>query len=287
MAKPQAHSLALKNRAALLAQFKTLRASITGTGAATKLGTFERFLKSGRAAINMTIPGCARFLASGKWLNMYEVVQMNTGATSGPKVRRMLRERLKEWYGPRVMLDRLLRFRRDTHYAALNLGGGGPDYGKCCVRLRPSRAMFQHATIFAGDPLRVGFNDAGRKVLSDGEFFERFAVHADVAALTGVHNPQLLTDQIIIDKQTLVALLEDKETLVEIHVHGAVKRDDIEVIAMRKTDLISLEQRSRAYEKNPPRKTSRRKEAKQYNEVRSFNYLRKLTDTYGLQLIGE
>ncbi len=164
-APPRSYVLAKNTRDELLRRYACVATSLSGDGVKTRLGTFESLMMNGCPAINMTLPGCVRFLESGRWLNIYEVVALQVKARQGPAFERVLRRKLGIWYTPPKDFEKLLKFRRDTHYAALNLGGGGPDYGECCVRLGTT-APLQFSTTFAGDPLRVAIDEKCKRVLS-------------------------------------------------------------------------------------------------------------------------
>jgi hypothetical protein len=223
------------------------RVTTSGAGAATRLRTFESLLGRAKPAINMTLPACVRFLETGVWLNVYEKVAIDLGVPSGPDFDNAVREKLGQWYAPRQALERLLRFQSDTRYAALNLGGPGPDYGDWCVRLAQP-AIVQFATVFAGDPLRWVFDEHHKQVLSDTDVLHRFATHDDRTALAANHSGQMLFAELILNETTMRTLLEDRETLVEVHIHGKVTPNDVDEIAVRKSVFDKLSRLSLDYE---------------------------------------
>ncbi len=171
----------------------------------------------------MTIPGCIRFLETGQWLNVYESVALKIGVSHGPEFDDALREKLGVWHGPRTTLDRLMGFRKDTHYAALNIGRMRTSDGKCCVRFGPATPLV-FATCFAGDTLQVVFDENAVFVLSRDEILEQFSTYAHGVALSTVYHQRLLANATIIDKDMLVEMLDDRETLIEVHIHGSVRR---------------------------------------------------------------
>jgi hypothetical protein len=280
--EPRAYALAEARRAELIRKYNALLSSLSGDGVATRLRTFESLLAGGSPAINMTLPGCIRFLETGKWLNVYEVVALKVGKRDGPEFVREVRKKLGEWHLPRMEFERLLKFRKDTHYAALNLGGTGPDYGECCVRFGPT-APLRYSTIFAGDPLRVIYDDQGNQVLSDEEILGRFSVYELRVALAAITNPIYLARQRVIDRQGLMRMLDDRETLIEVHLHGAVRRDHATEIAIQPDFFMSLGRRCLEYEDAP----THARAAKKYSRVRALKRLLQLTDSYGLRLRGD
>lgn len=281
-AQPKSYTLAQTKRSALVRRYTKVVASLVGDGVKSRLKTFESMLKNGCPAINMTLPGCIRFLESGHWLNVHEVVALNVKASQGPDFDRELQRILGPWYKPRIDFERLLEFRRDTHYSALNLGGAGPDYGECCVRFGSS-APLEFSTIFAGDPLRVAFDDDGNRILSDDDVLARFAIYCDRAALAAVANPAFLDSMPIIDRDSLIRMLDDRETLIEVHLHGSVRREHATEIAIQRDFFLSVGRRCLEYEEA----SRHEREAKKFSKVRAFKRLLQLTDWYGLKLLGE
>lgn len=246
-AKPRAYRLALDQRPGLIAALETLKSNLSGDGASARLETFNTIIRGGLPAINMSVAGCVRFLETGRWLNIHEVVARELGHSREPEYSEALQEKLGEWHSPRVDLETLLRFRRDTHYAAVNIGGAGPDYGHCCIRLGGDLSL-EIATTFSGDPLRVAFNDVGTRVMSDERVLERFATYDDRAELAYVHNFNVMEDQLVIDERKLIQILENRETLIEIHIHGKVTRDHVIEIGIRPDYYDSLTKRCLDYE---------------------------------------
>ena len=94
---------------------------------------------------------------------MYEAVALKIGKSKGKEFHDAMKKKLGSWYRPRRRFDRLLKFTHKTHYAALNLGSGGPDYGEFCVKFGPSTPL-EFTTCFAGDPLRLIFDDDGNEL---------------------------------------------------------------------------------------------------------------------------
>lgn len=271
--QPKAYLLALQGSAGLRHRYDALCQRLSGDGVRVRIRTFDELICSGRAAINATLSGCVRFLEHGSWLNVYESIALDPKTASGAAFRKAVREKLGEWYKPRVTFERLLKLSQLSHYASLNIGGGGPDYGPCCIRL--GRALdLGLATTFAGDPLRVVFASDGTRQMADRRVLDRFAVFGDRGPLAAVHNESALTTTLALDEEAVIALLENRETLIEVHVHGPVLVADVEEITMRTSMAVSLEKRCLDY------KTASRRErkGKRFDDVRAFKRLLKLID---------
>lgn len=283
-AQPRAYWLALKQRPHHEAAYDAIKARMVeaGDGALARVRTFEKLLGRARPAINMTLAGCVKFLETGRWLNIYEKVALKVGASNGPAYERALKDNLKEWYQPRQNLEGLLRFRRDTHYAALNIGGGGPDYGDWCVRLDRGIPI-RFATTFAGDPLQWVFDDDGNQVLTETEVLQRFATRDDLSALAAVHNEDTLFADAILDEVTLRNLFDDRETLIEVHIHGRVSSRHAVEIGVRRTIFEKLARLCLDYEDA----TTRGKRAKRFKNVRPYKKLLKLVDEDATILIKQ
>jgi hypothetical protein len=181
-----------------------------------------------------------------------------------------------------MTFEKLLRFRRDTHYAALNLGGTGPDYGECCVRLNADTPL-RFATSFAGDPLRVVFDDGGTAVLSDSGVLERFSTYTDRAELAAVAYPRFLTSMPVVAKTALAKMLDDRETIIEVHIHGTIRRKHVLEIAIQPDFFASLARRCLDYEDA----TVEARRAKLYDNVIIFKQLLKLTDLHQIRIQAE
>src|SRR3989442_7083795 len=123
-AQPQAYLLALKQRERLAQKYKSLQRELRPIGCHARLRDFIAFVQTGCPGINMSVVNCVRFLESGEWLNVYEATAKAT-RVRGILLDQKIRKRIRTWYLPRRAIERLLRFRRNTHYAALNLGGPG------------------------------------------------------------------------------------------------------------------------------------------------------------------
>ncbi len=281
-AKPKPYTLALRMRSSLANRYKSFAASLAGDGVKSRLQTFESMLKDGRPAINMTLNGCIRFLESGSWLNIYEKIAIKVNAKKGPKFNRELRRALGEWYEQRIDFERLLKLRRDTHYSALNLGGAGPDYGECCVRFGSSVPL-KFSTIFAGDPLRVAYDADGRRVLSSDEILARFAIYRDRAALAAVANENFLKSMPIIDRGKLIQMLDDRETLIEVHLHGSICRQHATEIAIQEEFFLKIGRRCLEYELAREHERA----SKKFSQVPALKRLLQLADLHGLKIRGE
>jgi len=182
---PAAYTLAKTKRGHLLAIFKKLELGFRRQGRNAQLLEFVGFVQKGEVSINMSVASCMRFLEQGEWLNVFEATKKETGAT-GKLLEGKIRKRLRAWYLRRRAIERLLKFQRDTHYAALNLGGpGATRYGICCVMF-DIETDHRYATALAGDSLRSVFDSSGRRVLSNDETLALFAIREDATRLAAV-----------------------------------------------------------------------------------------------------
>lgn len=274
---PSSYELALEQRPRHLAAYHALgrRVEGEGDGAAARLRTFEALIARARPAINMTLLGCIRFLESGRWLNVWEKVAIDLGTSRGPAYEAAVGSEMGGWLRPRATLERLLRFQRDTHYAALNLGGTGPSYGDWCVRFDHS-GVLRFATSFAGDPLRWVFDEDGNQVLSDDDVLTRFACHDERVALAARHNEHLLLGNLLVDEDLMRTLLEDRETLIEVHIHGEVLAEHAVEIGVRKGVYDRLARLALDEEAAEPRARA----AKRFRHAALFRRLLRLVDDH-------
>lgn len=249
-------------------------------GGRARLLTLEDMVGRGKAAINASLSGCVRFLESGRWLNVYEMLRLDPKTGSGAVFRQALRKKLGEWYGPRRKFERLLRLSQESHYAAINIGGGGPDYGPCCIHIDNS-PFLTFATAFSGDPLRVIFDTGGKQRMSDAQIMSRFATFSDRAVLAAVHSEQDLLRSTVLDEDSVIAILENRETLIEVHIHGEVNISHAVEITMRKSFAASLERRAIDDYEHASREE---RKARRFDDVRTFKRLLQLADQHGLRL---
>lgn len=277
--QPHPFDIACTQSSSLQQKYDLVLSTTSNPGDATRLRTFEAVIQQGCPAINMTLAGCIRFLESGKWLSIYEAIALEVGGANGSKFEKALREKLGDWYQPRTEFDRVLGFRTDTHYAALNIGGCGPDYGECCVRFGRMPRL-RVATCFVGDPLQVVFDEDGVQLLSRDEVLDRFSAYLHRTKLATVHIYHKLPTCIPVNLDALIEMLDDRRTLIEVQIHGAVRREHAVEIALRSEFFDELARCCVDFEGVPDRD----KMAKQFARVRLLKRLLKLTDQYGLRL---
>lgn len=234
---PPAYKLAAARRRNFRKSYSELQTRLKHDGCGAQLIEFVSFVKSGQASINMSVASCVRFLETGVWLNVFEAIRKETGAT-GKLLEAKVRRRLRYWYVRRRAIERLLCFQRDTHYSALNLGGPGASrYGPCCVLLRTTHEH-KFATAFAGDSLRALFDASGKRVLNDDEGLSLFSVRDDASRLAAIRcRHEIAASRPGVDPLRLRGLLENSDSLIEIHLHGPVRRAHIEAVLMARSDL--------------------------------------------------
>lgn len=214
-----AYTRAYSGRRTLKASIRRVKAQLRTEGCDAQARAFaDLVLRHGRPGINMSVGRCIDFLTSGSWLNMYEAIAFETGFHGRAyvtAVRTRLRKGGIDWYTRRRYIERLLRLGRDTHYAAINLGGSGPyrRYGDCCVLL-DLKQWRGRATCFAGDTLLTCFDLDGRQQLSADQILQRYAVIEDwqrLALFRHVESLRLLRQQAPgFDPQLLRTMVEER-----------------------------------------------------------------------------
>jgi hypothetical protein len=231
---PQAYRLAYSLRPNLLKRFSELEEQLSKQDALDRLFAFEYLVEHGSAAINMSLPCCVDFLRSGEYLNIYELVAKETGK-SKRALEEEVRRRTSPWYDQRRKIDGLFKFRRDTHYASLNLGGPGPErYGVCCV-IFDIKHWAPYHTCYGGDSIRACFSSNGMQVVEDMEVLQKFGIGEDAYRIAGVVHRQYLQAGLPgFDQSELRGILEASDSLLEFHLHGSVRREHaIRVIMSR------------------------------------------------------
>jgi len=254
---------------------------MTNAGRMSVLRSFRAVLERRRVAINMKIPKLARFLEEGRYLNVYELTAKKTGAT-GAELAAAVELQLTSFSNQRLAIDRLFSFGTDAHYAALNLGGAGlTRYGDACVVFRPG-AWSACSTCFAGDSIRLCFSAAGNLAASEAMVLGDFAPGEDAVALAVVaHAADLLEGTAIcVDPVKVRRHLETGDLAIEVHLHGAVTRDEIAEVIMEQKKLEELEAISRKYDLLlPPRPFA-------YDIVPEFRRTQALLEDHGIPLVG-
>jgi hypothetical protein len=228
----QSYQLAHSMRGQLLRRFQIIEQQLSRDGYKNILNAFQACILGGTACINMSIPTLNRFLKTGRWLNIYEAVYKETGKT-GDSLEKEVSRRIPNWYKQRRTIDNLLRFRRDTHYASLNIGGPGAHrYGVCCVIFDLSHWAPYH-TCFGGDSIRACFDAQGSQVLMDHTILENFGIGQDVYQVAVIkHQEYLRQTKPGLDPNELRDILEASDSLIEFHLPGPMTRDHIVRIVM-------------------------------------------------------
>ena len=279
---PRAYALSKRGQAALVAKLHRLEYELSLSHASHRLVGFLQIINSGFASINMSLANCVRFVETGQWLNIYEAEAVRTGK-SGAALFRHVQRKIPKWFNRRRTIERLLRFRLDTHYASLNVGGAGPTrYGVCCVELDP-KLCEPYCTCFSGDTLRAVFDEYGTRILGDDEILEKFAAHGDIAALAAIGWSHLLSSESPAISEGLVKnALEASDSVIEIHVHGPVYRTHVRRVVMERKDLDSLWdltcRSERFHGRNPPQ---------EFDAVPHFKRLLNLLEIHGIPLVTE
>lgn len=241
------YQLAMKGRPALVARVETLIKALNGAGCDAATYAFLHFLTDrGQAGINMSIRNCLRFLKSGAWLSIYEAVHEETGKV-GDELEVAVRQRLEakgvDWYERRKHIEKLFRFDHHTHYAALNVGGEGAQrYGDCCVLIDWPR-WSSISTCFGGDTLREHFTTEGELLAVDTEMLQLFAIGKDLDKLALIKHEQSLRMHAKppsgpplyppgFNQAQMRNVMEGDDSLIELHLHGAVTDADVRAIVM-------------------------------------------------------
>ena len=181
----------------------------------------------------------------------------------------------------RLAIDRLFRFRRDTHYASLNLGGNGPHarYGVCCATFALSHWLPFH-TCFAGDSILACFDASGHRALTREGALDRFATGEDLSRLAVLRFENFLRRQRI--RPDLVAMrarIEGPETMIELHLHGPVTRNQISEVRMPRDRYEQLSGLSEELARDPSSL------ARELDPARAFDQLRKALVRHQIPLV--
>lgn len=218
---------ARKSDALLAKRFAAEKTRLSKTQGKATLKEFIARLDAGYPAINMQIGTLVSFLTNGRYLNTYEAAESQAKNEKRP-IHELLRQKLGKWYDARLKTDRFLGTRFDTHYAFRSIGGTGPkEYGPCCVVLSKS-LLAPCGTAFAGDSLRVIFDTKLRPFLTKGQAFEQLSTAAFATKLAVVtHKAFIEASDAGIDLRQLTNRLESRDGLLELHLHGPIRREDI------------------------------------------------------------
>jgi hypothetical protein len=275
---PDAYTLAAGQRTQLLQRLQSIEARMMSTGRMAVVRSFRAVLERRRVAVNMKIPEFVRFLEEGQYLNVYEFISKKTGATGAELAAAVERTRFGS---QRLAIDRLFSFGNDAHYAALNLGGTGlTRYGDACVILRQT-AWSARSTCFAGDSIRLCFSATGEVAVDEAAVLRDFVPAEDASVLAVVAHADLLDDSAIcVDPTEMRRRLEAEDLAIEVHLHGAIMRDQIDEIIMGRKKLHELEALSRKYDALPePRPFA-------YDIVPEFRRMLALLDDHEIPLVA-
>lgn len=221
-----------------------------------------------------------RFLDTGQWLNYFQAVARETGLT-GRDLEQEVVQRLGELGPPRLAIERLFRFPRDIHYAALNLGGPGPvaRYDKCCVVFDLGR-WEEVYTCFAGDSIRAGFDGAGHPATTRELLLARFAAGKDLSCLAVVQHAAFLEEHgLCLDLGTVRRLLEGEDTMLELHLFGTVDRKHILEVRLPQAEYERLCELGRRLDKAPG------STAREFDSVPIFRELLRRLERYEVPLV--
>ncbi len=252
-----AYALALTVRARLKRRVADLQQDLETKDCTPVLRAFDDLVRrTPHVGINMSIASCLRMWRYGAWLNIYEATGRDAAhndETMEEELRRRLHTDGRDYFARRHAVEQLLRFTRNTHYAALNVGGPGvARYGKCCVLFDLSR-WEPHATCFAGDSLRTCYNLKGERILSDEEMLDLFAVGDDWWDATIVRHAgfleQLGEERRGFSRSRARRQVESSNAPIELHLHGPVTVDQVCKVIMSEQDATELWDQYFAWEK--------------------------------------
>jgi hypothetical protein len=274
-----AYRVACGRRNDLVAEFQAFQEEMESLGKSGALRSFEAIFARATAAINMKIPVLVRFLKTGLWLNIYEFTAWTTGL-KGQDLLDEVARRLGLLAGARTKLDTLFRFRRDTHYASLNLGGAGARrYGTCCV-VFDLHHWSPFVTCFCGDSIRACFSERGDQVLEDDEILRLFSVEEDAPKLAALRHSEYLGKQdFCVDQAEVRDIIEADDSLVEYHLHGPVRRELIREVRISRSDYRHLRDLMERYD---PVRSPKRWE---FDKVEPFRDVLALLDRYDIPLV--
>lgn len=237
---PPAYALAMAQRERLLSRVSALESELGTSGRSAPVSVMRDLVERARFSINVSLADCLTFVRSGRWLNVREAAELS--GLVGEALDAELSRRQRQWRARREIVEPLLRFGPDVHYGALNVGGPGPDdFGVCCLVF--DLDVFPHATCFAGDTLRVCFDEAGNRLMSDEDILARFATMADRSAIAILRHEQTLRGTGgVVDLSDWKSLLEHRDGLIEAHIHGPVAIEHLTMVLMRRDDHARYQQ---------------------------------------------
>lgn len=237
---PRVLWFARQRKPVLAKRFTAEMARLSKAGGKAALLDFMAQLDEGYPAINMRCGTLAHFLETGKYLNTYEVAESETLRTKKP-IHEILKRILGDWYAPRLNVDRILGMRFDTHYAYKNMGSRGPtEYGPCSVVLS-KRLLRLQATAFSGDSVCSIFDKDARQLLTKSEALALLATADCSTKLAALEHSRFIeTSKHGISVRDLHGRFDARDTLLELHIHGPIRRGDIIRIMMSESDLKRL-----------------------------------------------
>ena len=281
----RAYTFARAQRDQLRQRYVTLRRCFRNDTRRPRLRALVDALLRGRAAVSMTLATCEMVLRSGRVLTAADVVASEVGSRSGPAFDHALELRLKKFYMARVHLESLLHFDGKAKYAALYVGGEGPDYGACCV-LFERGGVRTDSTCFAGDTLTTVFDAEGNPAgLSSAEVLMRFATRQDVHRLGSLAYRDILDDghpATPLDLQRLQDLLCVRDTLLEVHVHDDLLVEDIQRIIIARKVGRSMAQKLLRYDDA----SVAERQQMQFDDVRAYLAIHELADKRKIPVVG-
>jgi hypothetical protein len=126
--------IARDNAEAFSRRYEAMRAATDAAALAILDQFVAAVLSDGRLSVNLRPTALLRFLAlEGRYYNVHEWAD-DLALRSGQPREELLRQRLKDYYDPRMAFDRFLDQGAQFRYGALNLGGlGAIHYGTYCL----------------------------------------------------------------------------------------------------------------------------------------------------------
>ena len=237
---PAAYEQAVSGRSGVLTRFEKCCEHLKEKGQSGVLRSFWAVLARGRAAINMPVPKLVSFLKEGGYLNIYELTARNE-KISGEALERAVLAKLQDLGPLRLKLDQLFHFQLDAHYASFNLGGAGARrYGRCCV-IFDLEHWSPFYTCYGGDSIRSCCRADKTLALSDEEILEAFALGEDLHRIATIRWRRFLEEQHhCVHPREVRDLIEAEDSLLEIHLHGPVRRPHIREVRFLRADFNHL-----------------------------------------------
>jgi hypothetical protein len=264
----RAYYLAATQSTVVRTRYSVARRRLIAAACLHRLSALERLLLQGRAAINVSLSTCLRVLQTGRFLTAFEAAAQAAGSPRGSAFEDALKERLGRFYSARVAIERMLLLDGKTTYAALHVGGTGPDYGPCCVVLE-STGRYTRSTCFAGDTIKTVFDRNGRQVTPRSAVLKRLATRRLMPRLGAIYYQDVLledTPEIPLDVTRLRNMLCERSTLLEIQIHESVLATNIERIVIAARHIDSLRKRLKEF----ARATRAEQRAQQFDDVRTY-----------------